>query len=88
MEESRVVIIEVLLDESPDRTDAKAVMALRNDRFTGWGRAKRNPTDPNMPMIGEELATARALAELSHQLLEAATARIEQHEGHPVHVHP
>jgi hypothetical protein len=88
VEESKVVSIEVLLDETPERTDAKAVMALRDARFTGWGRAKRNPSDANVPLIGEELATARALADLSHQLLEAASARIEAHEGHPVHVHP
>jgi hypothetical protein len=88
VEESKVVTIELLLDESPVRTDAKAIMAIRGTRFTGWGRAKRNPGDPNVPMVGEELAASRALADLSHQLLEAATARIEEHEGHPVHVHP
>jgi hypothetical protein len=88
VEESKVVTIELLLDESPERTDAKAIMRMREARFAGWGRARRSPGDPNVPMIGEELAASRALADLSHQLLEAATARIEDHEGRPVHVHP
>jgi hypothetical protein len=86
MEESKVVTIEVLIEETSERTDAKAVMGLREARFTGWGRAKRNPSDPNVPLVGEELAVARALVDLSHQLLEAATARIEAQEGHRVHV--
>ena len=34
----------------------------------GWGRARRNPTDPEMPSVGEEIAAARALADLSHHL--------------------
>jgi Rv2632c-like len=38
-------------------------------------------------VIGEELAAARALSDLSHQLLEAAAARIESFEGHRVNVH-
>jgi len=40
-----------------------------------------------VPVIGEELAAARALSDLSHQLLHAAAARIEDFEGHPVKVH-
>ena len=88
MEESKVLTIEVLLDESIDRTDAKAITSIRGQRFAGWGRAKRNPSDPHVPKVGEELATARALSDLSHQLLDAACKRIEEFEGHPVHVHP
>ena len=52
MEQSKILTIEVLVDETSDRTDAKAVMVLRDARFIGWGRARRNPTDPNVPMIG------------------------------------
>jgi len=37
-----------------------------------------------VPRIGEELATARALADLSHQLVHAAADNIEAIEGHEV----
>lgn len=80
--------IEVLLQETDDETEAEAVLELRGERVAGWGRARRNPSDPAVPQIGEELATARALLDLSHKLLEAATAQIERYEGHRVSVHP
>ena len=40
-----------------------------------------------MPAIGDELAAARALSDLAHNLLDAAAGRIEAFEGHPVKVH-
>ena len=40
--------------------------------LTGTGTARLNPADPNVPEIGDELATARALSALAHALLEAA----------------
>ena len=60
---------------------------LGSERYAGWGRARRNPTDPAIPQIGEELASARALADLSHRLVEAAATAIEAFEGKPVHPH-
>jgi len=38
----------------------------------GTGVARRNPADPNVPEIGDELAAARALSDLAHALLDAA----------------
>jgi hypothetical protein len=35
-------------------------------------------------VVGQDLAAARALSDLSHQLLHAAAERIEAYEGHPV----
>jgi Domain of unknown function (DUF1876) len=35
-------------------------------------------------VVGEELAIARALSELSHHLVDAAAQAIESFEGHPV----
>lgn len=52
---------------SGDRTDLR-----------GIGRALRHPRDREVPEIGDELAAARALSELSHRLLSAAAADIEQ----------
>jgi hypothetical protein len=70
--------------EDDERTRADAILELRDQRFHGWGQARRAPADPNVPVVGEELAAARALSDLGHQLVEAAAARIEQFEGHPV----
>ena len=50
----------------------------------GVGRAKRNPTDPEMPAVGEELAAARALSEVAHKLVHQAAEAIEAFEGHRV----
>ncbi len=40
--------------------------------LTGSGEARRNPDDPGVPEIGDELATARALSHLAHILLGTA----------------
>jgi hypothetical protein len=79
--------IEVAFTETDDRTRADAILELRDQRFHGWGQAKRAPADPIVPVVGEELATARALSMLSHELLHAAAARIEDFEGRPVRLH-
>ena len=46
--------------------------------MAGRGSARRNPVDPQVPKIGDELAAARALSDLSHRLLEVAAEDIEQ----------
>jgi hypothetical protein len=38
-----------------------------------------------VPKIGDELAVARALSELSHLLLDVAARDIEQSSGEPAH---
>jgi Domain of unknown function (DUF1876) len=79
--------LNIAFTEEDDRTRADAVLELATERFHGFGQAKRAPEDPNVPVIGEELAAARALSDLSHQLLQAAADRIEGFEGRPVEVH-
>jgi Domain of unknown function (DUF1876) len=79
--------VNVTFTEESGRTRADAVLELSDDRFHGFGQAKRAPDDPSVPVIGQDLAAARALSDLSHQLLDAAAARIEKFEGHPVKVH-
>jgi hypothetical protein len=76
------------IDETPEgHTEAKASLVVRGDRrFGGWGRARRNPADPEMPPVGEELAAARALSDLAHNLVDEAARTIEQHEGRPARV--
>lgn len=41
--------------------------------LVGTGLASLNPTDPDVPEIGDEVAVARALAQLSRLLLGAAS---------------
>jgi hypothetical protein len=83
----RVWTIELVFTEDEDKTRADARMHTSRQDWHGWGRARRNPMDPDVPAIGEELAAARALADLSHQLVEAAAHGVESFEGHPVHLH-
>jgi hypothetical protein len=57
---------------------------LRVGDSNDFGQAKCAPEDPRIPVVGQDLAAARALSDLSHQLLQAAVDRIESFEGHPV----
>lgn len=79
--------VAVIVEEREDHTDAKATVTVRGTQFGGWGRARRHPLDPEMPSVGDELAIARALAELSRHLLGAAADAIEDREGRPVTLH-
>lgn len=78
--------VEIYLDEHDDDTRAEARLATKEAMTIGRGRARRNPHDSNVPEIGDELAAARALADLSHQLLDAAVQDIEDVTHRPAHV--
>lgn len=84
--ERRMARIELNVTEDADHCEATAQLTTNDTVFSGWGRARRNPRDPNVPMIGEELAIARALGDLSSKLLSAAADAIERHESRPVHL--
>ena len=83
----KVWTVNVVLLEEGDLTRADAIISGAADDVRGFGRAKRAPQDPSVPAIGDELAAARALSDLAHNLLDAAAGRIEAFEGHPVKVH-
>ena len=83
----RSLRIEVSLTEDADHCEAVARLRLGAREFSGWGRAQRNPADPQMPVVGEDLAVARALSELSHQLVVAAADSLESAIGRPVALH-
>jgi hypothetical protein len=71
--------ITVFLSEEGDRTQAEAVLqtdAGREVRHTGL--ARRNPEDRDVPLIGDELATCRALDGLARDLLDATIADVER----------
>lgn len=64
------------LEETMDETIAIAHLSLWGDTFESRGVANRNPKDPAIPVIGEELAIARALAGLSGMMMDEAFDKI------------
>jgi hypothetical protein len=79
--------VQVLIEEEGDRTRADALLRTGDTTsLRGTGSARRNRKDPAVPEIGDELAASRALNDLAHQLLEAATADLEAVVGEPVNV--
>jgi hypothetical protein len=71
--------IEVEFQEDDTRTEAAARLRLRDGvELRARGTARRNPDDPAQPQIGEEIAAARALSDLVHQLLDKAATQIEE----------
>lgn len=71
------VTLNLHLSEDDIETIAHAVLNLRGDHFESIGKARRNPVDPPMPVIGEELAIARSLQTLTSQIMEAAQDKVE-----------
>jgi Domain of unknown function (DUF1876) len=86
METVKAWTVQVDIDEHEDRTRAVARLHTGGAQsLTGTGLARLNPTDRDVPKIGDELAVARALSELSHLLLDVAARDIEQSSGEPAH---
>jgi len=78
----------VFVAEIDDETDAEAFLTRADNRnFSGRGKAKLNPADQDVALIGEEIAIARALSDLSHKLLHSAAAGVESmtHEKARLH---
>lgn len=67
-----VTHVELRFEEDDSHTDARATLRTQAGTFVGSGRARRNPVDPNVPLVGEELAAARALVDLGDRLRQAA----------------
>jgi Domain of unknown function (DUF1876) len=87
MIDAKVFTVEIEVHERPTETEAKALLDLGDGIRGGWGRARRNPTDPDRPNLGEELAIARALSDLARHLGHEVEEKIEATEGEPAHVH-
>jgi hypothetical protein len=70
--------VDIFIDEHEERTRARARLHNPDEtKLVGVGLARLNPTDVNVPEIGDELAVARALSDLAHQLLDATAQDIE-----------
>jgi hypothetical protein len=79
--------VDIIIDEHEGRTRAEARLRTRDStHLMGTGMAKLNPSDRDVPEIGDELAAARALSHLAHALLDAAAADIEDVTHQPVHL--
>lgn len=87
MTDARIFTVEVEVHDGPTETEAKALLEIGGDLRGGWGRARRNPADPDRPAVGEELAVARALSDLARHLVEEVEAQIEATEGEQPHIH-
>jgi hypothetical protein len=87
MDDVKVFTVEIEVHERHTETEARALLDIDGDIRGGWGRARRNPTDPDRPSLGEELAIARALSDLARHLGDVVSEQIEATEGGPVQVH-
>lgn len=77
--------ISISLDEHDGRTRAEVRLHKGGStHLRGIGWADRNPKDPEVPQIGEELAVSRALSELAHELLQSTADDIAASLHHPV----
>ncbi len=82
MEENMDVVLSIHLVEDDIETVAVAELDLREDHFEASGRARRNPVDPSRPVIGEELAIARALSRLEDQINDSVQNKIDRYLVH------
>jgi hypothetical protein len=86
MTHTRTWTIQVNITEDERERITRAAAILHTDArvpLRGEGHARRRPTDEDVPEIGDELATARALADLAYRLLDVTVGDIEQFTHKP-----
>ncbi|TDO48442.1 uncharacterized protein DUF1876 [Kribbella sp. VKM Ac-2527] len=86
---SREWSVDIFIDEHEEDRVTRAEARLHKDsesELVGQGTAHRHPDDVEVAEIGDELAVARALANLSHELIHAAATDIEQITKRRVHL--
>ena len=87
MDDAKTWTAQIDIDEHEGRTRAVArLLTDGTEGLVGVGLARLNPADRDVPEIGDELATARALSDLSHRLLDVAAQEIERMSGTRAHV--
>ena len=80
--------VELSVGEDDGDTHAQASLVLKDGtNMFGNGQARRNPADPKVTDIGEEIAVARALSDLAHKLLAAAADGVEAVTHERAHLH-
>ncbi|MFB7865656.1 MULTISPECIES: DUF1876 domain-containing protein [unclassified Streptomyces] len=65
------------LVEEGGRTKAEAHLDTGTSRLIGHGSARCNPTDVDVPAIGDDLAVGRAMKDLAGQLMREANREME-----------
>ncbi len=78
--------VEIHVVEDGPTTNARASITIGGEQISATGRARRNPDDPDRPMIGDELAIARSLVVLARELGKKVDEGIAAYEGHEVHI--
>ena len=73
------IYLQLHLIEDDTDTVVHAVLNIRGDHFEAMGRARRNPTDQSVPLIGEELSIARALQNLSVVVMDSAHRKVDEY---------
>ncbi len=86
MSTAKTFTVNVEVVEDGHTTDARASLTIDGDELVGTGKARRNPDDPDRPLIGDELAIARSLLMLARKLGDKVDEGIAAYEGHEVHV--
>ena len=71
--------LELVIREDEDHCEVTAHLDAGDRSLEGSGLSRRNPADPKVPQVGEELATARALTDLAKHLTEDAWRIIEEY---------
>jgi hypothetical protein len=71
---TRTWTVKILISEENSITKARAVLSTDDTegRVHGEGTAHTHPAEPNVPEIGDEIATSRALSALAHALFDTA----------------
>ena len=80
--------VQVTLATSGPETTAQAVLVGgAPDHLDAVGRARRNPEDSEIEVVGDEVAVARALHRLADRLIDTAEEQISDSTGEHVRVH-
>jgi hypothetical protein len=88
MRDARQWSVQIFVGEADGYTYAEA--ALCDDignRVRGTGHARLSPADHDVPEIGDEIAVARALHDLSRRLLKVAEDDVESLTHEKVALH-
>lgn len=78
--------IDVTVTEDEDHCEAVALLMTGRGAIRAVGVSRRHPDDRPVPVIGEELAIARALQGLADQLVELADDAIANRTEIPGHL--
>lgn len=80
--------VRITVIESGGSTTAEATVTNGPpDALRAVGHARKSPGDPEVPLIGDEIAAGRALRRLADRLLAVAEQDVSAAVGHRAHVH-